>query len=438
MAGTDEVAGRYRPSSAGSTPGPPPAGQEPGRLAGGVRPAGARRRRPWSSAINARIADGKDPSWLWDVPFERLAGRLVVAIGERSRDLAVRLHYADVEHRHQPDPRAAPSAAAGASEVDVVANYTSFQAAARPARRMPPDGDRRPCAVALVYPGPARHLRRLRQRRHPGPAAALAGHRTPRSSRSTPAAHVPDSCDLYVVGGGEDLPQSLAARELNAERSAAPSRGAGRGRVRRLRRPAGPRPVSFVGPDGVDRPGLGLLDCVSTRGQGRGQSGSWSSSPTAEPSLPLLSGYENHGATTTLGPAPRPPAGCAPALAMATASTPRASSPATSGAPTCTDRPWPATRPWPISSCRWVVGPLQPLDDGESDALRSERLRAAGPRLRRGPSGTGVAPSARAGPPPSPTAAGRSTTGPSTALYTDEYELTMLDAALGPERPATA
>ena len=58
-------------------------------------------------AINARIADGKDPSWLWDVPFERLRGRLVVATGERSRDLAVRLHYAEVEHRHEPDLLAA-------------------------------------------------------------------------------------------------------------------------------------------------------------------------------------------------------------------------------------------------------------------------------------------------------------------------------------------
>ncbi len=26
-------------------------------------------------SINARTADGLDPSWLWDVPFERLAGR---------------------------------------------------------------------------------------------------------------------------------------------------------------------------------------------------------------------------------------------------------------------------------------------------------------------------------------------------------------------------
>ena len=75
-----------------------------------TRPAGWRCSTCWPRppppvvvAINARIADGQDPSWLWDVPFERLQGRLVVATGERSRDLAVRLHYAGVEHRHQPD-----------------------------------------------------------------------------------------------------------------------------------------------------------------------------------------------------------------------------------------------------------------------------------------------------------------------------------------------
>jgi UDP-N-acetylmuramyl tripeptide synthase len=82
--------------------------------------------QPVVVAINAKIADGRDPSWLWDVPFERLAGRLVVATGERCRDLAVRLHYAEVEHVIEPDLVAALSAA-GAPSVDVVANYTSFQ-----------------------------------------------------------------------------------------------------------------------------------------------------------------------------------------------------------------------------------------------------------------------------------------------------------------------
>jgi UDP-N-acetylmuramyl tripeptide synthase len=85
-------------------------------------------------AINARVADGKDPSWLWDVPFERLAGRPVVATGERGRDLAVRLHYAEVEHRRVDDLIAAIDAA-GPGDVDVVANYTTFQALNRALNR---------------------------------------------------------------------------------------------------------------------------------------------------------------------------------------------------------------------------------------------------------------------------------------------------------------
>ena len=85
-------------------------------------------------AINARVADGRDPSWLWDVPFERLAGRHVVATGERCRDLAVRLRYAEVDHETVPDLAGAVARGAThttAAPVDVVANYTSFQSLRR-------------------------------------------------------------------------------------------------------------------------------------------------------------------------------------------------------------------------------------------------------------------------------------------------------------------
>lgn len=84
--------------------------------------------------INARVADGRDTSWLYDVPFERLAGRVVVATGERWRDLAVRLRYAGVPHSSTPDVRAAVSRAvrlSGARAVEVISNYTAFQAARR-------------------------------------------------------------------------------------------------------------------------------------------------------------------------------------------------------------------------------------------------------------------------------------------------------------------
>jgi UDP-N-acetylmuramyl tripeptide synthase len=79
-------------------------------------------------SINARVADGTDPSWLWDVPFERLGGRAVVATGERYRDLSVRLQYAGVEHRTEGDPVRALHLAAdgGAATVDFIGNYTAF------------------------------------------------------------------------------------------------------------------------------------------------------------------------------------------------------------------------------------------------------------------------------------------------------------------------
>jgi UDP-N-acetylmuramyl tripeptide synthase len=82
--------------------------------------------QPVIVAINARIADGHDPSWLWDVPFERLHGRKVVATGERRLDLAVRLRYANVDHEVAKDLESAV-VACNAPRVDVAANYTAFQ-----------------------------------------------------------------------------------------------------------------------------------------------------------------------------------------------------------------------------------------------------------------------------------------------------------------------
>ncbi len=70
-------------------------------------------RQPVVVGINARVADGRDPSWLWDVPFEALRGRRVVATGERCLDLSVRLRYAEVDHDIVRDPRHAIARAAG-------------------------------------------------------------------------------------------------------------------------------------------------------------------------------------------------------------------------------------------------------------------------------------------------------------------------------------
>jgi lipid II isoglutaminyl synthase (glutamine-hydrolysing) len=87
-------------------------------------------------SINARTADGLDPSWLWDVPFERLAGRVAVVTGDRRRDLAVRLHYAEVDHQAVSDPLAAldraielvppPADPTALTETLFIGNYTAF------------------------------------------------------------------------------------------------------------------------------------------------------------------------------------------------------------------------------------------------------------------------------------------------------------------------
>jgi UDP-N-acetylmuramyl tripeptide synthase len=46
-------------------------------------------------AVNDRIADGRDISWIWDVDFELLrdADRIVLS-GDRALDMRIRLKYA--------------------------------------------------------------------------------------------------------------------------------------------------------------------------------------------------------------------------------------------------------------------------------------------------------------------------------------------------------
>lgn len=81
-------------------------------------------------SINSNAADGRDPSWLWDVPFERLRGRTVIATGDRRADLAVRLLHAEVDHVVVEDPyhadAAIPAEAKALPVIDNAATYTAF------------------------------------------------------------------------------------------------------------------------------------------------------------------------------------------------------------------------------------------------------------------------------------------------------------------------
>jgi UDP-N-acetylmuramyl tripeptide synthase len=81
---------------------------------------------PIVMCLNADPADGTDTSWIWDVPFERLSRRrLVAAAGRRRADLAVRLHVAGLEPLVADDPLAAV-AALPPGRVELVATYTAF------------------------------------------------------------------------------------------------------------------------------------------------------------------------------------------------------------------------------------------------------------------------------------------------------------------------
>jgi UDP-N-acetylmuramyl tripeptide synthase len=50
-------------------------------------------------ALNDRIADGRDVSWIWDADFELLAGRVrrATCSGTRAEEMALRLKYAGID-----------------------------------------------------------------------------------------------------------------------------------------------------------------------------------------------------------------------------------------------------------------------------------------------------------------------------------------------------
>lgn len=99
-------------------------------LAQGREEAGDGQPVPVVLVLNAQGPDGRDTSWIWDVPFEDLRGRRIVVSGERAQDLAVRLRYAEVDFELCAEPLQAVAAAAGAVVaaplIDVIANYTAF------------------------------------------------------------------------------------------------------------------------------------------------------------------------------------------------------------------------------------------------------------------------------------------------------------------------
>lgn len=86
------------------------------------------------AALNDRIADGRDVSWIWDVDFEDLAPlpRFLVASGTRAEDMALRMKYAGMDTSTilvEKDPRLAVTAAADeAEEGEIIYALTTYTA----------------------------------------------------------------------------------------------------------------------------------------------------------------------------------------------------------------------------------------------------------------------------------------------------------------------
>jgi CobQ-like glutamine amidotransferase family enzyme len=114
---------------------------------------------------------------------------------------------------------------------------------------------------------------------------------------------VPQHGDIYLMGGGEDGPQALAAQRLIADR----------GLHRALERGATLFAVcagyQLVGSSffakGAKCAGLELVDLASDRGQTRAV-GELAGAADPALGLPAITGFENHGGRTHLGPGVRP------------------------------------------------------------------------------------------------------------------------------------
>ena len=229
-------AGGVRPLRAGRRRRPrrrAAAGQEPGRRQRGAAHACATPTCDGAVlllALNDRIADGRDVSWIWDVDFEealpaRRARRL--QRHPRRRHRAARQATpacpptASRSSRTAPPPSTARLELAGAGGTAyVLPTYTAMlelQRLVRPsaAWRGPTGRRRRVITIVPLYPellsiyADRGNVRVLEQR------CALARASTSRCSRWRFGDDLdPDRADVILIGGGQDRDQVLVADEL--------------------------------------------------------------------------------------------------------------------------------------------------------------------------------------------------------------------------------
>jgi CobQ-like glutamine amidotransferase family enzyme len=115
---------------------------------------------------------------------------------------------------------------------------------------------------------------------------------------------IPALGDLYIVGGGEDHGQIAAARRIRAQGSLAQAADAG-ATVFAVCAGLQVIGVDFEVEGGAIEPGAGIVDLITRRREPRAV-GEVLADPMPRLGLPRLSGYENHGGGTRLGPGTEP------------------------------------------------------------------------------------------------------------------------------------
>lgn len=189
---------------------------------------------------------------------------------------------------------------------------------------------------------------------------------------------VPESGDLYLLGGGEDSPQVQAARELGS--SGPLHRAVDRGAVV-FAVCAGMQIVGHSFPDasGTTQPGAGILDVETIKVDEPRAVGELLVRTDAKWGLPTLTGFENHGGRTRRGSDAEP---------LGTVEVGEGNGDHTEGAVTGrvlgTYLHGPALARNPGLAdllLGWALGvdptDLEPLDDADAEALRAVRLKAA-------------------------------------------------------------
>ncbi len=233
-------------------------------------------------AINARVADGHDPSWLYDAPFEMLRGHQVYCFGDRRLDLATRLDYGQVDFVVVDDEETVPTSK---ETISLLANYTAFSDWLGEVRAV--------TTICALYPDLLGTYGDGGQRPRPRRTRAATRPRRGVGQRHARMTEVPDGVAV-PAGRGRGRAATTGGRPAAvvvlrvSECATVPTCWRSAPGLQILG-------LSFCVEGDDEFEGLGLVDVVTSRGERRSV-GELATRVEGQ----VLVGFENHGGRTTL------------------------------------------------------------------------------------------------------------------------------------------